>query len=128
MFLSALLILNGRWSGSRLIHSSRRLMVCIRHSTRPIERWSLAGAYIRLILCFAHRSFTLLPFRQRAWSSLKFRGTPYWAMYLFKNFSMFGPFACVTTFRVGNFEKRSMHAKKYTSLPCPSNIGPPKFN
>ena len=128
MFLSEFLKLNGRWLGWSLIHPNRCLTVCIRRSTRPIERWSLADAYIRLILCFAHRSFTLLPFRQRAWSSLMFRGTPCWAMYLFKNFSMFGPFACVTSFRVGNFEKRSMHARKYTSLPSPSNIGPPKSN
>ena len=41
---------------------------------------------------------------------------------------MFGPFAFVTSFKVGNFEKRSIHARKYTSLPCPSIVGPPKSN
>ena len=117
MFLSAFLILNGRWLRSSLIHPSRRLTVCIRRSTRPMGRWSLAGAYIRLISCFAHRNFTLLLFRQGAWSSLMFRGTPCWAMYLFRNFSMFGPFVFVTNFKVGNFEKRSMHARKYTFSP-----------
>ena len=79
-------------------------------------RRSLTGAYIRLILCLAHRCFTLLPFKQRAWSSLMVRGTPCWAMYLIRNFSMFGPFAFVASFKVGNFEKRSIHAKKYTFL------------
>ena len=128
MFLKAFFLLNGGWLGSSLLHPSRRLTVCIRRSTRPIERWSLAGAYINLILSFAHRSFTLLPFRQRAWSSLMFSGTPCWAMYLFRIISMFGPFAFVTSFKVGNFEKRSMHARKYTSLPCPSIFGPPKSN
>ena len=41
---------------------------------------------------------------------------------------MFGPFVFVTNFKVGNFEKGSMHARKYTFFPCPSNIGPPKSN
>ena len=115
MFLKTFLILNGRWLGSSLIYPSRRLTVCIRRSTRPMERWSWVGAYIRLILCFAHRSFTLLPFRQRAWSSLMFRGTPCWAMYLFRNFSMFGPFAFLTSFKIGNFEKQSACEKVYFS-------------
>ena len=39
---------------------------------------------------------------------------------------MFGPFAFITSFKVGNFEKRSIRARKYFSLPCPSINGPPK--
>ena len=126
MLLNAFLKLNGSWLGSRLMHPSRRLTICISRSTRPIGRWSLAGAYIRLILCLAHRCCTILPFKQRACSSLMFRGYPCWAMYLIENFSMFRPFAFVTSFSVGNFEKRSIHARKYTSLTCPSIIGPAK--
>ena len=47
-------------------------------------------------------------------------------MYLCRNFSMLRPFAFVTSLWVGNFEKRSIHARKFTSLPCPSSIGAPK--
>ena len=116
----AFLILIGRWLESSLMHPNRRLTLCSRRSTAPI------CAYIRPMLCLAHMRCTIIPLKQRAWSSLIFRGTPCWAMYLFGNFSMLGPFAFVTSFRAGNYEKRSMHARKYTSLPCQSINGPPK--
>ena len=35
-------------------------------------------------------------------------------------------FALVYNLSYGIFENRSMHARNYTSLPCPYNIGPPK--
>ena len=53
-------------------------------------------------------------------------GTPCIAMYFVKKCSMFVAFALLYSLSVGNLENLSMHASKYTSLPCPSSIGPPK--
>ena len=128
MFCRAFLILNGFWLGSIFMQPNRHLTVCTGRSTSPMGRWLLAGAYMISMLYRLHCCCILLSFMHLAWSSLMFLGTACWVMYLFENFFMFGPFAFETNFRVGNFEKRSMQAKKKTSLPCPSNIGPPKSN
>ena len=47
-------------------------------------------------------------------------------MFFVKKCSMFVAFALLYSLSVGNLENLSMHARKYTSLPCPSSIGPPK--
>ena len=126
IWLSACFMLNGFCLGSNLIHPKRRLTVCTRRSTQPMARWSPAGAKIILMLCLSQTCCSLLPFRQRAWSILRFRGTPCCTIYLFKNFSILGPLALLYSLTVENFEKRSMQARKYISRPCPSVIGPPK--
>ena len=126
IWLSACFILNGFWLGSNFIYPSRRLTVCTRRLTKAMARWSLAGTKIILMLCLSQICSTLLPFRQRAWSILRLRGTPCQTMYLFKIFSILGPLALLYNLSVGNFEKRSMQGKKYISRPCPSIIGPPK--
>ena len=112
IWLSAFYMLNGFWLGSSFMHPSLHFTVCMSRSTSPIGWWLLAGAYTLFKLCLAQNCWNLLPFRQRAWSILRMRGTPCCTIYLFKKFSIIGPFALLYSLSVGNFEKRSMQARK----------------
>ena len=80
----------------------------------------LRGRLLRL-----HNSLIKLPVWNLAWSIRIDLGTPCVDIYLFRKCSMFNAFALFYNLIDGNFENRSMHARKYTSLPCPSSIGPP---
>ena len=124
--LSDCFMLKGRWFVSSLMQPSRRFTVCISLSTSPIDRWSFAGANIILILFLLQYSFITFPVWDLALSIRMDLGTPCIAMCFVKKCSMFVAFASLYSLSVGNLENLSMHARKYTSIPCPSSIGPPK--
>ena len=121
-------MLKGRWFGSSLMQPRRRFTVCINLSTNPIDRWSFAGANIILILFLLQNSFITFLVWHLAWSIRMDLGTPWIAMYFVGKCSMFVAFALLYNLSVGNLETLSMHARKYTSLPWPSCIGPSKSN
>ena len=121
-------MLKGRWFGSGLMQPRRRFTVCINLSTNPIDRWSFAGANIILILFLLQNSFITFLVWHLAWSIRMDLGTPWIAMYFVRKCSMFVAFALLYNLSVGNLETLSIHARKYTSLPWPSSIGPSKSN
>ena len=124
--LSDCFMLKGRWVVSSLMQPNRRFTVCISLSTSPIDLWSFAGANIILILFLLQNSFITFPAWHLAWSIRRYLGTPWIAMYLVRKCSMFVAFALLHSLSVGNLENLPMHGRKYTSLPWPSIIGPPK--
>ena len=116
----------GRSFGSSLMHPSLRLTVCINRSTSPIDLWSFAWANIIIMLFRLHNSLIILPVWHLAWFIRIDPGTPFMDIYLFRKCSMFIALALLYNISDGNFENRSMHARKYTSLPCLSSIAPSK--
>ena len=105
---------------------SRRFTVCISLSTSLIDRWSFAGANIILILFLLQNFFIKFPVWHLAWSIRMDLDTPCIALYFVKKCSMFAAIALLYSLSVGNLENLSMHARNYSSLPCPSSFGPPK--
>ena len=77
-----------------------------------------------IILFRLHTLLILLPFWHSSWSIRVFGETPCAAVFSFKNISMLSALPILKELSVGKFEKRSMHSRKYTSLPCSSLIGP----